>query len=668
MELVKQLLPQPSQAAPQPVRGEESPAPPPLEASQAAGTSGTVVRLPSPSWLHTGDLEGTPGALQPLSPSHAGQHPVLHHGNPLPAVLGLTARQGVAMEASPHQLWPFPASPVVPVPLATNGLSMAQVPASLRGKIQWGEYVDLSELLAYNFQYQYSGLDESQALEVVDGKLYLAPKHRARHLSNLQLWLHAWHLYEDTVLSFFPHRYMELSHYWQHILDLDQHFHWAAVLSYDAQFQHKCAVHGLPFSTFDQQLYVTPLDTTAAKTTVSRCFWCQHFNHEVIDCPFPLGAPLEKDLVAKKAAQSQQGQGTYHQQQQCSSTKSAFSISQAPAASPTAEGPMCAGTVSRTTLLQHVILQAQSSLNLDSFQCYLACHPDRQWSESLLWGICKGVDIGFQGKRKTVWSGNWKSAVDNGSVVSNYLTAEVALRRKAGPFNQPLFSKYVGSPMGIVIKKCLDSVKYCIIHDLSWPPRDSVNDHIVPDLYCCIYASFDQAVSLIKKQGVGTLMAKLDLADAFKHILVCPKDWLLLCSSWDTPQADGLVLWQYYIDLFLPFGLCSSPAIFNHYAKSLEFAMWANGIKDLLHYLNNYFTAGPAGTGECQHNIGTMVQVCRDLGFVVNPSKVTSPSPVTSFLGIDIDSHQGVARIDPKHLQAIKQKLSGFHWAKSATK
>ena len=279
--------------------------------------------------------------------------------------------------------------------------------------------------------------------------------------------------------------------------------------------------------------------------------------------------------------------------------RSTLSISQVPTASPTAEGLICAGTVSRTTQLQNVILQAQSPLNLDSFQCYPACHPDRQWSQSLLQGIHKGVDIGFQGKKKTVWSGNWKSVVDNGSVVSNYLTTEVVLGRKAGQFNQLPFSTYIRLLMGIVIKKCLDSVKYHIIHDLSWPPRDSVNDHNDPDLYCCIYASFNQAVSLIKKQGVGALMAKLDLADAFKHILVHPEDWPLLCTSWDTTQADSLVLQQYYIDLFLLFRLCSSPAIFNHYADALEFAMWANGINDLLHYLDNYFTAGPAGTGKC---------------------------------------------------------------------
>ena len=146
-------------------------------------------------------------------------------------------------------------------------------------------------------------------------------------------------------------------------------------------------------------------------------------------------------------------------------------------------------------------------------------------------------------------------------------------------------------------------------------------------------------------------MAKLDLADAFKHILVCPKDWLLLCSSWDTSLLDGSVCRQYYIDLFLPFGLHSSPAIFNQYANALEFAMQVNSISNLLHYLDDYFTAGPTGSGNCQCNITTMVKVCREMGFMVNSSKVTAPSPVTCFLGIDIDSCKGVACIDPSALR-----------------
>ena len=53
-----------------------------------------------------------------------------------------------------------------------------------------------------------------------------------------------------------------------------------------------------------------------------------------------------------------------------------------------------------------------------------------------------------------VWSRNWKSALDNGSVVSKYLVTEVALGSKAGLFSQPPFHTYIGSPMGVVIKKC----------------------------------------------------------------------------------------------------------------------------------------------------------------------------------------------------------------------
>ena len=85
--------------------------------------------------------------------------------------------------------------------------------------------------------------------------------------------------------------------------------------------------------------------------------------------------------------------------------RSALNSNQVPAASPDAEGPMCAGTVSRTTQLQNVVLQAQSPLNLDSFQHYLACHLDRQWSQSLLQGICEGWTLVFKVKGKLFGQG-----------------------------------------------------------------------------------------------------------------------------------------------------------------------------------------------------------------------------------------------------------------------
>ena len=111
------------------------------------------------------------------------------------------------------------------------------------------------------------------------------------------------------MLSFYPHRYMELSHYRRHISNLDQCFHWAAVLSYNAQFQHKCMLHNLPFSAFDQQLYITILDATVAKATACRCFCCQCFDHEVINCPFPLGGPTGEGGDGKEDSTEPAGPG-----------------------------------------------------------------------------------------------------------------------------------------------------------------------------------------------------------------------------------------------------------------------------------------------------------------------------------------------------------------------
>ena len=273
---------------------------------------------PSLTWAQPDIPEAAPGPLQLLPLPHTGQQPM-----PLPTSppTSQVADGGSALRALTGQPWASPANTGFPASPASEGLTPAQVPGQLKGKIQRGEYVDLSELLACDFQYRYSGLDDSQALEVVDGKLSLAPRCKNRHLSNLQLWLRAWHIYEDTLLSFYPHRYMELSHYRRHISDLDQRFHWAAILSYDAQFRHKCAIHNLPLSAFDQQLYVTILDATATKAVARRCFRCQQYDHKVIDCPFPPGAPLEKEATVKKAVQSQQGRGNYRPQQQHPSSR-----------------------------------------------------------------------------------------------------------------------------------------------------------------------------------------------------------------------------------------------------------------------------------------------------------------------------------------------------------
>ena len=290
--------------------------------------------------------------------------------------------------------------------------------------------------------------------------------------------------------------------------------------------------------------------------------------------------------------------------------------------SPAANILMSVTAISRRTLLPDVVLVVQSPLHLNNFCKYLSNYPDQVWCSKLLKGIEYGVNIGFEGERTSIISDNWKSALEHPEIITEYLSNKVAAGHKAGPFTQPLFSDFVRLPMGIVSRKCSFPVKDRIIHDLSWPPEDSVNNHIDPNALRCFYGSFDNMVALIIKHGVGTLSDKLDLANAFKHILVISQDLPLLGSSWDLQQPDGSMVCLCYMDLFLPLELHSFPALFNEYVDALQYTMQINKVQDLLRYLDDYFTVGPPDSPICASNITTMIATCEELGFAVNPEKL----------------------------------------------
>ena len=74
----------------------------------------------------------------------------------------------------------------------------------------------------------------------------------------------------------------------------------------------------------------------------------------------------------------------------------------------------------------------------------------------------------------------------------------------------------------------------------------------------------DDAVGLLHTYGTGAIMAKTDLKSAFRMVPVRPADWDLLGMFW-----DGM----HYVDTCLPFGLCSAPYLFNHFADALHWVL-----------------------------------------------------------------------------------------------
>ena len=91
------------------------------------------------------------------------------------------------------------------------------------------------------------------------------------------------------------------------------------------------------------------------------------------------------------------------------------------------------------------------------------------------------------------------------------------------------------------------------------------------------YISVDDAVNLVKKQGVGCNMAKIDLKDAYRVINVRPEDWHYLGSTWTNDEGEK----EYYIDFVLPFGLKTSAKIFTMFADELQFCMKTNSVTNV---------------------------------------------------------------------------------------
>jgi hypothetical protein len=203
-----------------------------------------------------------------------------------------------------------------------------------------------------------------------------------------------------------------------------------------------------------------------------------------------------------------------------------------------------------------------------------------------------------------------------------------------------------------------------IIHDFSWPPKESVNAHIRGELCSVKYVTVEDAARMIKKAGKGALMCKLDLADAYKNIRVRKEDWHYLGTTWKNKLGDV----EYYIDTVLPFGLRFSATQFTILADGLEYCMYQNGVSSAIHYLDDFFSCGKAGTLECETNLRSMVHTCNELGMPVTHDKTEVPVSVMEFLGVVLDSEKMEMRMSETRLNDVKSELESWMVKKSGTK
>ena len=136
------------------------------------------------------------------------------------------------------------------------------------------------------------------------------------------------------------------------------------------------------------------------------------------------------------------------------------------------------------------------------------------------------LNLVILGPRVPFSAPNLKSCKEHPEIVHCKLLDELDAGRIQGPFPVPPLDNFRVIPIGIVPKK--SPGQFRLIHHLSHPPGQSINDFIEPDLSSVSYCSFDDAVTLLLSIGPGTLFSKTDIDSAFRLIPIYHSDHHLL--------------------------------------------------------------------------------------------------------------------------------------------
>lgn len=296
--------------------------------------------------------------------------------------------------------------------------------------------------------------------------------------------------------------------------------------------------------------------------------------------------------------------------------------------------------------------RVSTPLVLDAWAFYLQDYPDRLFVSSLLHIIEFGANIGFVGPEIVRPCKDLTSALEHLQFMDDAVDKLIANSQVHGPFAAPPLESFRCSPLGSVTRK-RNPVKRRLINHLSWPRDLSVNDGI-PDSEASIsYDMFERAIYDLIRSGPGSLLSKLDLMEAFRHVPIRPADWHHLGFSWRQ---------QFYYCTVLTFGLRSAPYIFNLFAEALHWIIQRHIPSHLRHYLDDFLLIfSPSSSRDlCFAATDWVMALGRTLGLRFQDSKTIWPCTSLEFLGLELDSISMEARLPPDKLSFLKDLLKSW--------
>ena len=240
------------------------------------------------------------------------------------------------------------------------------------------------------------------------------------------------------------------------------------------------------------------------------------------------------------------------------------------------------------------------------------------------------------------------SAEERAEVVCEYLQTKVAAGRVLGPFNPADYPQIHTSRFGVIPKSTLG--KWRLIVDMSSPEGASVNDGISKSLCSLSYVTIMDGAKGVTAHGKRSLMAKVDIRNAYRVVPVHPEDRWLMGMTWQK---------NLYIDTALPFGLRSAPKVFTALADAIEWIARKNGVQFVIHYLDDFLLIGAPDSPQCSESMTALLRTLDQLGVPVAWDKLEGPTPRLTFLGFELDSITWEIRLPREKLKELQDLVKG---------
>ena len=278
--------------------------------------------------------------------------------------------------------------------------------------------------------------------------------------------------------------------------------------------------------------------------------------------------------------------------------------------------------------------------------------------ESVLSSIENGVnlhsDIVDTGRENDFY--NHKSALENEELVTQKINKEVALGRIIGPFDKKPPGLIV-SPLAAVPKDNNTTIR--LIHDLSYPKKNSVNSHIPRHLCIVEYETLDDCLSIIASLGYGTMMGKTDIKNAYRIFECRVQDYRLLGFTW---------LNKWWFDRCLPMGGSISCSKFEDFSKLLHWVMTNKfAIPYMSHIIDDFMVFGPRCTTICQKSLDLFIQVCAYLNIPIKHEKTYNATTELELHGIKVCTLSMTASLPEKKLNKAIRLIDAMLSVKKTT-